>query len=82
MGVTQSIGNTGAGQAHNFNSENASPTLFGVRWDGDKVRGVRLEMDDGTSGRKYLLSLSLFTSHLLGTCPDATNPHLAYLELD
>jgi hypothetical protein len=47
---TASIGNKAA--AHSevvFASGAAVATFIGVRWDGDKVRGIRIELSDGSS---------------------------------
>ena len=47
---TASIGNKAA--AHSevlLTSNTAVATFIGVRWDGDKVRGIRVELSDGTS---------------------------------
>ena len=47
---TAPIGNKAA--AHSevvFASGAAVATFIGVRWDGDKVRGIRIELSDGSS---------------------------------
>jgi hypothetical protein len=53
--ATASIGNQGAGEAQTFVSQTANATFFGVRWDGDKVRGLALNLSDGTSRGKMVL---------------------------
>jgi len=46
---TEGIGNRAANLKQvKFSSDHALPTLLGVRWDSDKIRGIRLEMNDGT----------------------------------
>ncbi|HWF10710.1 MAG TPA: Vps62-related protein [Bryobacteraceae bacterium] len=37
-------------QVH-FSSPSATATFIGVRWDGDKVRGLRVELSDGTNAQ-------------------------------
>jgi hypothetical protein len=47
---TASIGNkAAAGSQVLLTSDNAVATFIGVRWDGDKVRGIRIELSDGSS---------------------------------
>ncbi|KAH8585425.1 hypothetical protein B0O99DRAFT_696512 [Bisporella sp. PMI_857] len=50
--ATASIGNQSAGKSSSFVSQTAYATLFGVRWDGDKVRGIGLKLSDGTHSGK------------------------------
>jgi hypothetical protein len=46
---TESIGNKAAGKTEVvLTSDNAVATFIGVRWDGDKVRGIRVELSDGS----------------------------------
>jgi len=46
---TASIGNKGTGKSEVLlTSDKAVATFIGVRWDGDKVRGVRMELSDGS----------------------------------
>jgi hypothetical protein len=46
---TASIGNRAAGKSEVLlTSANAVVTFIGVRWDGDKVRGIRMELSDGS----------------------------------
>ena len=46
---TASIGNKAAGSSQvSLTSANAVATFIGVRWDGDKVRGIRMELSDGS----------------------------------
>jgi hypothetical protein len=46
---TASIGNKGAGKSQVLlTSDKAIVTFVGVRWDGDKVRGIRMELSDGS----------------------------------
>jgi hypothetical protein len=45
---TASIGNRNAGRDQGvFSSPTAVATYVGVRWDGDKIRGVRVRLSDG-----------------------------------
>ena len=47
---TASIGNKAAARSEVLlTSNNAVATFIGVRWDGDKVRGIRVELSDGSS---------------------------------
>jgi hypothetical protein len=47
---TASIGNKTAGRSEVvLTSDKAVATFIGVRWDGDKVRGIRIELSDGSS---------------------------------
>ncbi|WP_051536776.1 fascin domain-containing protein [Nitrosospira briensis] len=46
---TRFIGNQGGASSISFASENGIATFIGVRWDGDKVRGIRVELNDGSS---------------------------------
>jgi hypothetical protein len=49
---TSGIGNRSAGLRQiSLSSPNAVATFIGVRWDGDKVRGIRVELSDGTSSQ-------------------------------
>lgn len=46
---TASIGNKAAARSQVLlTSDKAVATLIGIRWDGDKVRGVRMELSDGS----------------------------------
>ena len=46
---TASIGNKAAGKSEVvLTSDKAVATFIGVRWDGDKVRGIRMELSDGS----------------------------------
>ncbi len=46
---TASIGNKAAGKSEVvLTSDKAVATFIGVRWDGDKVRGIRVELSDGS----------------------------------
>ncbi len=46
---TASIGNKAAGKSEVvLTSDKAFATFIGVRWDGDKVRGIRVELSDGS----------------------------------
>ncbi len=46
---TASIGNKAAGKSEVLlTSDKAVATFVGVRWDGDKVRGIRMELSDGS----------------------------------
>ena len=46
---TASTGNRAAGKSEVLlSSDKAVATFLGVRWDGDKVRGVRMELSDGS----------------------------------
>ena len=46
---TASIGNKAAGKNEVvLTSDKAVATFIGVRWDGDKVRGIRVELSDGS----------------------------------
>ena len=46
---TASIGNKVAANAQVLlTSDKAVVTFIGVRWDGDKVRGIRMELSDGS----------------------------------
>ncbi|HTZ67672.1 MAG TPA: hypothetical protein VMB83_09415 [Roseiarcus sp.] len=46
---TASIGNKAAGKSEVLlTSDKAVATFIGIRWDGDKVRGVRMELGDGS----------------------------------
>jgi hypothetical protein len=61
---TASIGNKAAGNSQVLlTSDKAVATFIGVRWDGDKVRGIRVELSDGSfkraggyDGGKYTLT--------------------------
>jgi hypothetical protein len=47
---TASIGNKAAGRSQVLlTSDKAVATFIGIRWDGDKVRGIRMELSDGSS---------------------------------
>ena len=47
--ATRSVGNQAAGGSEvDLASETSVVRVFSVRWDGDKVRGVRMELRDGT----------------------------------
>ena len=48
---TAYIGNRDAGRSHSFVSQTAHAVFLGVRWDGVKVRGIRVDMSVGTSSR-------------------------------
>jgi hypothetical protein len=49
---TASIGNKAAGGLQVVLSSNkAVATFIGIRWDGDKVRGIRMELSDGSFKR-------------------------------
>ena len=49
---TASIGNKDAASSNVYlSSATAVATFIGVRWDGDKVRGIRVELSDGTSNQ-------------------------------
>jgi hypothetical protein len=49
---TASIGNRAAGPREvTFSSSTATVTYLGVRWDGDKVRGIRMRSSDGTQNQ-------------------------------
>jgi hypothetical protein len=65
---TDSIGNANAGTAFNQKSTTSTVRTVGVRWDGDKVRGIRIELYDGTSWKyggyddtDYTLTVYVFT---------------------
>ena len=46
---TASIGNKAAGKTEVLlTSDKAVATFIGIRWDGDKVRGIRIELSDGS----------------------------------
>jgi hypothetical protein len=46
---TASIGNKAAARSQVLlTSDNAVATFIGIRWDGDKVRGIRMELSDGS----------------------------------
>ncbi len=46
---TASIGNKTAGKSEVLlTSDKAVATFIGIRWDGDKVRGIRMELSDGS----------------------------------
>src|SRR5580704_16178503 len=46
---TASIGNKAAANSQVLlTSDKAVATFIGVRWDGDKVRGIRVELSDGS----------------------------------
>jgi hypothetical protein len=46
---TASIGNKAAGKTEVvLSSDTAVATFVGIRWDGDKVRGIRVELNDGS----------------------------------
>jgi hypothetical protein len=46
---TASIGNKAAGKSEVLlTSDQAVATFIGVRWDGDKVRGIRVELSGGS----------------------------------
>jgi hypothetical protein len=46
---TASIGNKAAGKSQVLlTSDKAVATFIGIRWDGDKVRGIRVELSDGS----------------------------------
>ena len=46
---TASIGNKAAGKSEVLlTSDKAVATFIGIRWDGDKVRGIRMELSDGS----------------------------------
>lgn len=46
---TASIGNKSAGKSEVLlTSDKAVATFIGIRWDGDKVRGLRMELSDGS----------------------------------
>ena len=46
---TASIGNKAAGKTEVvLTSDKAVATFIGIRWDGDKVRGIRVELNDGS----------------------------------
>ncbi len=47
---TASIGNR-AGQRVLLSPASAVATFIGIRWDGDKVRGIRVELNDGTAAQ-------------------------------
>lgn len=66
---TETIGNTNAGTAFNDKSTTSTVRTIGVRWDGDKVRGIRIELYDGTFWKHggyddvdYTLTTYTFTS--------------------
>ena len=47
--ATRSVGNQAAGGSEvDLASETSVARVFSVRWDGDKVRGIRMELRDGT----------------------------------
>jgi hypothetical protein len=47
--TTRSVGNTGANLAQvDLSSDTSVARVISVRWDGDKVRGIRMELSDGT----------------------------------
>jgi hypothetical protein len=48
---TASIGNQQAGKSEQFSHYPVNALFLGVRWDGDKIRGIRVELDDGTSSQ-------------------------------
>jgi jacalin-like lectin domain-containing protein len=66
---TASIGNKAAGKSEVvLTSDKAVATFIGVRWDGDKVRGIRMELSDGSfkqaggyDDAKYTLTSYRFT---------------------
>ena len=50
---TASIGNKAAARSQIvLTSDNAVATFVGIRWDGDKVRGIRIELSDGSLNRQ------------------------------
>ena len=66
---TESIGNANAGTTFDQKSTTSTVRTIGVRWDGDKVRGIRLELFDGTSWKyggyddiNYALDTYVFSS--------------------
>src|SRR5262249_523947 len=66
---TESIGNANAGIAFDQKSTTSSVRVISVRWDGDKVRGIRLELFDGTfwkyggyDDQNYALAVYTFRS--------------------
>ena len=47
--ATRSVGNQAAASSEvDLASETSVARVFSVRWDGDKVRGIRMELRDGT----------------------------------
>lgn len=47
--TTRSVGNAGANLAQvDLSSDTSVARVISVRWDGDKVRGIRMELSDGT----------------------------------
>ena len=47
--ATRSVGNQAAGKSEvDLASDTSVARVFSVRWDGDKVRGIRMELRDGT----------------------------------
>ena len=66
---TASVGNKTAGKSQVLlTSDKAVATFIGVRWDGDKVRGIRIELSDGSfkqaggyDDAKYTLTSYRFT---------------------
>jgi hypothetical protein len=66
---TPSIGNAKAGRAFDQKSTTSTVRTIGVIWDGDKLRGIKLELFDGTSWKyggyddaDYKLGTYTFTS--------------------
>src|ERR1700691_6663320 len=67
---TASIGNKAAASSQVLlTSDKAVVTFVGVRWDGDKVRGIRMELSDGSFKQaggyddgKYTLTAYRFTA--------------------
>jgi hypothetical protein len=52
LNQTQGIGNRADSLKQvNLSSPTAVVTFVGVRWDGDKVRGIRMQLSDGTSAQ-------------------------------
>jgi jacalin-like lectin domain-containing protein len=48
--ATRSVGNQAAAASEvDLASETSVARVFSVRWDGDKVRGIRMELNDGTT---------------------------------
>jgi hypothetical protein len=48
---TASIRNQQAGKSEQFSRYPVNALFLGVRWDGDKICGIRVELEDGTSGQ-------------------------------
>src|SRR5271156_1745401 len=47
--TTRSVGNAGAARSEvDLTSDTSDVRVISVRWDGDKVRGIRMELSDGT----------------------------------